>query len=104
MAKMTLDQKDRSLAIVEQQTGAASFCQSDDTASDLRKGGKPVKKKISLRSVIENSVRFALSGSSVDFRIKIDEDLWLVNADEGQIGQVSRTSRSMPIRLCLWSV
>jgi signal transduction histidine kinase len=52
------------------------------------KGGKPLKKKIQLQSVIENSVKFALSGSSVDYRIKFDGDLWTVDADEGQIGQV----------------
>ena len=52
------------------------------------KGGKPVKEKIPLQSVIENSVKFALSGSSANYRIKLDADLWHVEADEGQIGQV----------------
>jgi PAS domain S-box-containing protein len=89
MAKMTLDQKDRSLAMLEQAERALHLSVNLTTQLlTFAKGGKPVKKKLSLRSVIENSVRFALSGSSVDYRIKIDEDLWLVNADEGQIGQV----------------
>jgi hypothetical protein len=42
----------------------------------ITKGGKPVKKKIILQPVIENSVRFALSGSSADYRINLDADLW----------------------------
>ncbi len=33
------------------------------------KGGKPVKKKIRLQTLIENSVKFALSGSTAEYRI-----------------------------------
>ena len=89
MAKITLDQKDRSLAMLEQAEQALHLSVNLTTQLlTFSKGGKPVKKKISLLPVIENSVRFALSGSSVDYRIKLDEDLWLVDADEGQIGQV----------------
>jgi two-component system, cell cycle sensor histidine kinase and response regulator CckA len=89
MAKMTLDQKERSLTMLEQAEKALHI--SVDLTTQLltfSKGGKPLKKKIQLQSVIENSVRFALSGSRVDFRIKFDENLWSVDADEGQIGQV----------------
>jgi CheY-like chemotaxis protein/anti-sigma regulatory factor (Ser/Thr protein kinase) len=52
------------------------------------KGGKPVKKVLSLRPLIENSVTFALSGSRVTYEMVIDENLRAVEADEGQIGQV----------------
>ena len=52
------------------------------------KGGKPVKRKIPLQSVIENSARFALSSSSADYKLKLDTDLWHADLDEGQIGQV----------------
>lgn len=52
------------------------------------KGGKPVKKPIDLREVIDNAVRFSLSGSSASCNIAEAEDLWLVEADEGQISQV----------------
>lgn len=89
MAKITLDQKDRSLAMLEQAEQALHLSVNLTTQLlTFSKGGKPVKEKISLQPVIENSVRFALSGSSIDFRIKFDEDLWAVDADEGQIGQV----------------
>jgi len=89
MAKMTLDQKERSLAMLEQAEKALHM--SVDLTTQLltfSKGGKPLKRKIQLQSVIENSAKFALSGSSVDYRIKFEERLWSVEADEGQIGQV----------------
>ena len=89
MAKMTLEQKERSLTMLEQAEKALHMSVNLTTQLlTFSKGGKPAKKKIQLQSVIENSVRFALSGSSVDFRIKFDDDLWAVDADEGQIGQV----------------
>jgi two-component system cell cycle sensor histidine kinase/response regulator CckA len=103
MAKITLDEKGRSLAMLEQAEQALHLSVNLTTQLlTFSKGGKPAKKKISLRPLIENSVRFALSGSSVDYRIKLDEDLWLVDADEGQIGQmlqniVLNADQSMPV-------
>jgi two-component system cell cycle sensor histidine kinase/response regulator CckA len=52
------------------------------------KGGTPVKKTLDLHPVIDNSARFALSGSRCDYRFTYDRDLWPVEADDGQIGQV----------------
>ena len=89
MAKMTLDQKERSLAMLEQAENALHMSVNLTTQLlTFSKGGKPLKKKIPLQSVIENSVKFALSGSRAEYRIKLDEGLWAVEADEGQIGQV----------------
>ncbi|MFZ2198423.1 MAG: PAS domain S-box protein, partial [Thermodesulfovibrionales bacterium] len=89
MAKMTLDQKERSLTMLEEAEKALDISVNLTTQLlTFSKGGKPVKRKIQLKSVAETSARFALSGSSVDLRIKFDEDLWTVDADEGQIGQV----------------
>jgi signal transduction histidine kinase/ActR/RegA family two-component response regulator len=52
------------------------------------KGGTPVKKTISVSALIRNTADFALSGSSVRCAFTLPEDLWLIRADEGQIGQV----------------
>jgi PAS domain S-box-containing protein len=52
------------------------------------KGGEPVKSVIYLPSVIHSSVKFALSGSTVNYVFSMDDDLWLVEADEGQMKQV----------------
>ncbi|MBP7562179.1 MAG: PAS domain S-box protein [Candidatus Cloacimonetes bacterium] len=52
------------------------------------KGGNPVKKVSHLFPFIENTTRFALSGSNVTAQFLIEDNLWLVNYDENQIGQV----------------
>lgn len=54
------------------------------------KGGAPQKKNVSLRHLLRESVEFVLSGSSVEAEYDFPEDLWSVEADEGQIGQVVR--------------
>jgi two-component system cell cycle sensor histidine kinase/response regulator CckA len=52
------------------------------------RGGSPVKKVVNLRQIIEESALFALHGSNVTSTLQIAGDLWLVEADEGQITQV----------------
>jgi len=52
------------------------------------KGGKPLKKPIDLKPVIANAAQFALSGSSSSCRMALDNGLYQVEADEGQISQV----------------
>jgi len=52
------------------------------------KGGTPLKKPLALQQVIPESAAFALSGSSTHCECDIPDDLWQVQADEGQIGQV----------------
>jgi signal transduction histidine kinase len=89
MAKLTFDQKEKSLAMLSQAEKALH--QSVNLTSQLltfSKGGKPVKKVFALRPLIENSVAFALSGSRVTYEIDLADNLRAVEADEGQIGQV----------------
>jgi two-component system cell cycle sensor histidine kinase/response regulator CckA len=103
MAKLTFDQKEKSLAMLEQAEKALH--QSVNLTTQLltfSKGGKPAKKRISLGPVIEDSARFTLSGSRSDFRLNIPEDLWQTEADEGQLGQVIQNivlnaDQAMPI-------
>ena len=52
------------------------------------KGGIPLKKRIALGQVLTESATLALSGSSTRCQFDIPDDLWLVEADNGQIGQV----------------
>ncbi|HBE79191.1 MAG TPA: hypothetical protein DDW65_15675 [Firmicutes bacterium] len=52
------------------------------------KGGEPVKKVMALSELIKDAVYFALRGSKVRSELAIAGDLWLVEADEGQINQV----------------
>jgi len=51
-------------------------------------GGAPVKKALSLPRVLKDTVTFSLSGSSVHCQYDLPDDLWPVEADEVQLGQV----------------
>ncbi|MDA8242135.1 MAG: PAS domain S-box protein [Nitrospiraceae bacterium] len=88
IAKISLDRREKSLAMLEQAENALQ--QSVSLTTQLltfSKGGMPVKKRISLPPVIENAAKFALSGSRSGYRLDIEPGLWQVDADEGQIGQ-----------------
>ncbi|MBT3832695.1 MAG: PAS domain S-box protein [Gammaproteobacteria bacterium] len=52
------------------------------------KGGSPVKRVSNLRSLITDSVSFALTGSNISSNLVLADDLYSANVDEGQIGQV----------------
>ncbi len=89
MAKITLDQKERSRAMLEQAEKALHLSVKLTTQLlTFSKGGSPLKKATNLHPVMENAVKFALSGSSVDYLMMLDKGLWMVEADEGQIAQV----------------
>jgi CheY-like chemotaxis protein len=66
-----------------------------DRAKDLTqqlltfaKGGTPIKKTLAIGPLIEQSVRFVLSGSNVASRFHLPADLWSCDADKNQLGQV----------------
>ncbi len=89
IAKLNAGNKDKSLAALEQAEKALHMSVNLTTQLlTFSKGGKPAKKKIPLQPVIENSVKFALSGSRVNYSLAFDKDLRHVDADEGQVGQV----------------
>ncbi len=52
------------------------------------RGGAPIKKIINAVNIIKDSAAFALRGSKVKLELSLPDDLWLIEADEGQIGQV----------------
>jgi signal transduction histidine kinase len=89
MARLDLDKTGKAYALLEKAEEALTRSVSLTTQLlTFAKGGKPVKKLIKLRPLIETSVNLALSGSSVDCVMNIADDLWLVEADERQITQV----------------
>ena len=51
-------------------------------------GGAPVRQPTRLSRLIQESVRLALSGSRVECDFSVADDLWLVEGDGGQLGQV----------------
>jgi nitrogen-specific signal transduction histidine kinase/ActR/RegA family two-component response regulator len=52
------------------------------------KGGDPIKKQTSLQGIIQESANFILRGSKNKLETIIPDDIWTVEADPGQIGQV----------------
>jgi len=52
------------------------------------KGGDPVRETIFLPEVITDSADFVLRGSQVACKYIFPDDLWMVDVDSGQIGQV----------------
>ncbi|MGB9597455.1 MAG: hybrid sensor histidine kinase/response regulator, partial [Candidatus Poribacteria bacterium] len=52
------------------------------------KGGAPILKVTSIKEVLTDSTNFALKGSNVKCKFEIPENLWSVEIDGGQIGQV----------------
>lgn len=52
------------------------------------KGGEPVKKLLSIGDLVKESASFVLRGSAARCEISIPHNLWPVEADEGQMGQV----------------
>ena len=65
------------------------------------KGGAPIKKVTPLTELIKDSTSFVLRGSKVKCDYRFGQDLWAVEADEGQLSQVAQNlvinaSQAMP--------
>jgi len=89
MARLTHDQKEKSLSMLDQAEEALHLSVNLTTQLlTFSKGGKPVKKLTRIRPAVENAVKFALSGSHTNYKIATPADLWSVEADEGQLAQV----------------
>lgn len=52
------------------------------------KGGVPIKKTAPVQELLQEWVQFALRGSNVKSEFRIQNDLWHVEIDEGQVSQV----------------
>jgi PAS domain S-box-containing protein len=89
MSKMAIKDNDEAKQLIMEAEKAA-FRASRLTKQLLTfsKGGTPVKETVSLKSIIEDAVGFSLSGSNVDYKLDVPDDLWPVEADRGQIDQV----------------
>ncbi len=71
------------------------------------RGGSPILAATSVRDLILDSCRFALSGTDVKCEYDIPDDLWMANIDSGQIWQVlnnilTNAREAMPGGGTLW--
>ncbi len=89
LAKAVLHDPDRVLEVLNraQETSerAVGLTQQLLTFSS---GGAPIKKTVSSIKLVRDAVDFSCSGSKVRCDYSVPEDLWPVDVDEGQIGQV----------------
>ena len=91
LAEILIKTGDRDKAIKALSTIEKASIRARDLTKQLltfSKGGAPVKKTLSLNRLIKESSEFATKGSNVKCELIITEDLWAVEADEGQINQV----------------
>jgi PAS domain S-box-containing protein len=52
------------------------------------KGGDPILDSVDMRSVVQSTVSFNLSGSNVKVYFNLPDNLWQLKADRGQLSQV----------------
>lgn len=52
------------------------------------RGGKPIKKTVEIDKIVKEAATFALRGSNAKLELSLTDDLWTIEADEGQINQV----------------
>jgi PAS domain S-box-containing protein len=78
-ARKSLDRAEKSLTQATLLTGQLLT---------FAKGGAPVRIDLNLGLTVSEVVEFNLSGSNVSPAIEIEDDLWIANADGGQVRQV----------------
>ncbi|MFI5303731.1 MAG: PAS domain S-box protein [Nitrospiria bacterium] len=89
LSKSFLDSKDQLLiGLNEAERATLRASELSEQLLTFSKGGAPVKKILSIKSLIEQSVHFALTGSNVQSQLFFQEGLWPIEADEGQMNQV----------------
>ncbi|MCC6522538.1 MAG: PAS domain-containing protein [Polyangiaceae bacterium] len=89
MAKVSVERPNEVLAMLDGVDNALHQAVKLTTQLlTFSRGGKPVMRRIDLRAVVEDSAKFTLSGSRSDLGLELPGDLWLVEADDGQVGQV----------------
>ena len=89
LAKLSVSPEDNMFKILAE-AEKASLRARDLTQQLLTfsRGGAPIKKTISIRGLIEDSIEFTLRGSNVRCNLSFADGLWPVEVDEGQISQV----------------
>ena len=79
-------------ALIARLTNATAACARARGVTNqlltFSKGGAPVKKTASIRELVTECTRFALSGSPVKPTFDVHPDLWAADVDTGQVGQV----------------
>ena len=59
-----------------------------DQLLTFAKGGTTIKKTGSVKKILQENVSFSLRGSNIKYNFLVNNNLWLIDFDEGQMSQV----------------
>src|SRR6202162_2385664 len=89
---LSLSSMEKSNPLFEQLTEAeGAAVRAQDLARQLMtfsKGSAPLRKEVSIASLVRDSANFAARGSSLKCQFNLPDNLWIVMGDEGQLSQV----------------
>jgi PAS domain S-box-containing protein len=89
LAMQRLDERDPRLTHLRKAEAATQRAQGlTQQLLTFSTGGAPVRRVLRLAPLLEEAVEFALAGGVVRPMIELEEDLWPLDADAGQLAQV----------------
>jgi len=88
LARMENDPADKDASLEAAEHAAMQIKSLTQQLLTFSKGGAPVLQHADLGQLLEKTVNFSLSGSNVKGDFIIQDNLWTVHIDEGQIQQV----------------
>lgn len=89
LAKLNIDRESDIFEILDEAERAS--LKARDISQQLltfSKGGEPIKKPLDIRALLYSASSFTLRGSNVKPEFYIADNLWIAEADEGQLNQV----------------
>lgn len=89
LAKMNAEAGSRShMRLIEAEKGIQRAKGLTQQLLAFSKGGTPLKETSEISALLKECIEFVLRGSNVKFIAEVDEDLWSVDIDKGQVFQV----------------
>ncbi len=89
LAKMMIENDYSAMGRLEEcEKAAKRASQLTQQLLTFARGGEPVKKTVDLARLVNEAASFNLRGSSSKVVLLLNDDLWPIDADEGQISQV----------------
>lgn len=102
LAKMYIDPQNKAYDRLEKTEKASVLAQNlTQQLLTFSKGGEPIKSVTALSEIVKEATSFSLRGSKVKCRYQMADNLWPVEADKGQLSQVTQNlainaSQAMP--------
>lgn len=89
LAKMEIPEENTELKEIIDDAESASFkiMELTNKLSSFAKGGRPVKKTLNIKTLIEETTSSVMADFKGEYSIKIDEELKMIDVDEIQISQ-----------------